>query len=282
MARWTRIGAWLGLTLLMVNCNHLFYYPDAQTHYTPAELEITYDELTIPSSDGVQLAAWHMKPPAARRLGRTLVQFHGNAQNMTTHFMYVAWLVPLGFDVVTFDYRGYGRSTGDAERAGTVSDGQAVLKYVRAHPELGKGRVFALGQSLGGAIAVVAIATDPALNDPQSVSGLAVDSTFASYRGMARAALAGSWLTWPLQYPLSYLISNELSPVDYVSRLKMPFIAWHADGDPVVNVGQGKALFAAAPEANKRWIDVGGASHTAAFADEKSPHRAELVEFLKQ
>ena len=275
-------GAWaLPAVLIMnVSCNHLFYHPDDAVHATPAAMSLPYDDLAIKTADGVTLSAWHIKPPAEKRRRVTVVQFHGNAENMTTHFMYVAWLAPLGFDVVTFDYRGYGKSEGTPDRAGTVRDGQAVLHYVKGDAELGSGRVYVLGQSLGGAVSTVAIATDPQLQQAGAIAGLALDSTFASYRGMARGALARPWLTWPLQWPLSFLVTDELSPIDYVGKLTMPVMAWHSKDDPVVPYDQGEKLFAAFT-GEKKWVPLTGETHTAAFVDPKSPNRQLLVDFLK-
>lgn len=250
-------------------------------HATPAALKLSFVEFTIAADDGVSLSAWHIKPPPDKRLGRTLVQFHGNAENMTNHFMFVAWLVPLGYDVVTFDYRGYGQSAGSPDRQGTVRDGQAILRYVKQSVELGSQPLYVLGQSLGGAVAVVAIATDPLLRQAGAIAGLALDSTFASYRGMAQGALARPWLTWPLQWPLSFLVTDELSPRDYIGELKLPIMAWHATDDPIVPYRQGEALFAAATSPTKTWIAIPGESHTVAFIEPKMPYRQQLIDFMK-
>jgi hypothetical protein len=111
-------------------------------------------------------------------------------------------------------------------------------------------------------------------------SGLILDSAFASYRSLARSKLAGVWLTWPLQWPLSYLVTDEFSPIDAIAQLRVPLLMIHGDRDPVVPLAEGQQLFSAYPHQPKEWWLVPGGGHTAAFGDEASPYRPRLVQWL--
>jgi hypothetical protein len=56
------------------------------------------------------------------------------------------------------------------------------------------------------------------------------ESTFASYRGIAREKLANFWLTWPLQVPLSWAVDDDYSPVDAIGRVSpIPVLIIHGD-----------------------------------------------------
>ena len=262
--------------LFLTSCNHLFYQPSEREFLTPAKINQAYQELTIETSDGVELSAW-LLPTTEKKFG-TLVQFHGNAQNMTTHFLYVHWLVNFGFDVVVFDYRGYGLSGGFPSRKGLVDDGRAVIDYLATEQDSGQNGFFVLGQSLGGAVAVPSIALSGA-ERMGKIRGVLLDSTFTSYRDIAQDKLADIWLTWPLQVPLSYLISDELSLQDYVHQLSMPVIVIHALEDTVVPYHFGEKIFQRIPSAQKQFWKV-KRGHVSALASPRSPFRPMLVQFL--
>jgi fermentation-respiration switch protein FrsA (DUF1100 family) len=79
----------------------------------------------------------------------TVVHLHGNAQNMSAHFSFTSWLPQAGFNLLIFDYRGYGKSGGTPSRAGLVLDSIAAIRYVQNRPNIAPNRVILLGQSLG-------------------------------------------------------------------------------------------------------------------------------------
>lgn len=272
--RWK--SAALLLTSLLSACNGVFYQPVQEDLYDPRRLSLTFSEETIPAEEGVSLAAFWFKPTAKENRKKVIVHFHGNAENMTTHFMYTAWLTQEGFDVLTFDYRGYGRSTQvSPTREGLIVDGCAVFHWVEQHPILKDYELYVIGQSLGGTVAISSLA-----HCPRPVAGLVIDSSFSSYRRIARQKLGGFFLTWPLQYPLSFLVTDDWSPIDVVDQLPMKQIYFHSPGDPVVPYELGKELFEKS-KAPKQWVDVMIQGHTRAFADPESPYRAELVKFLR-
>ncbi len=257
-------------------CNGVFYHPLEQDLYDPKRLELDFSQERIPSEDGITLAAWWFKSIARESHKKLIVHFHGNAENMTSHFMFTAWLTQEGFDVLTFDYRGYGRSSAvPPTRNGLVEDGCAVFRWVQQHPQLKNYPMYVMGQSLGGAVAISSLSHCPA---PQA-RGLVIDSSFSSYRKIARQKLGGFFLTWPLQYPLSFLVSDEWSPIDFIEQLTMKKIFFHSPHDPVVPYNLGKDLYEKAVDP-KEWVDVDVHGHTSAFVDPDSPYRAQLVRFL--
>src|SRR5262249_1447782 len=136
----------------------------------------------VPTADGENLHVWRFEPekPAAKRA--VWVQFHGNAENQTSHFANLFPAVQNGYDLVTFDYRGYGQSTGIPSPAGTVEDGKTILRWVKKnYPDL---PIVVFGQSLGGAIAMRTLED---LGNEVPIQFLVLDSTFGSYRAAGRS-----------------------------------------------------------------------------------------------
>ena len=119
-----------------------------------------------------------MDPGRAPSAG-ALLFFHGNAGNIGDRALHAGLLSAAGFDVLLFDYRGYGRSSGRAGEAGTYRDARAALGELLRQPGVDPARVFYFGESLGGAIALqLAVSLPPA--------GLILQSTFTSIRDLAR------------------------------------------------------------------------------------------------
>ena len=275
------LSVWLlAIPTIFNSCNSVFYQPESEEFVTPERVEVKFDRQNIETKDGVKLHLWHMKPaqttPPSLRKG-IIVQFHGNGENMSTHFLSVVWLTAVGYDVVSFDYRGYGQSgSTKTTRGGCILDGAAVLNWVATQPDLNQLPLFVIGQSLGGAVAVPVIS----LEKPKHLKGLILDSTFSSYRTITRNKLGSFWLTWPLQWPLSFLVSDEYSPIDYIADLSIPLLFVHAPRDPVVSYDLGKALFDKATSQDKIFWNVNLGGHIAAFAYENSRYRDQLVDWM--
>ena len=78
--------------------------------------------------DGLKLHGWHLKAKDKSR--GTILQLHGNAENISTHVNSVLWLALEGYDVFNFDYRGYGKSEGSPTLDGVHIDARAALETV--------------------------------------------------------------------------------------------------------------------------------------------------------
>jgi alpha-beta hydrolase superfamily lysophospholipase len=257
----------LGGVALSPGCNSVFYQPDAH-HYR--HLPPGVEDVWFASADGTRLHGWFL--PAQGTAKGTVVHMHGNAQNLTSHVDFVAWLPAQGFSVFVFDYRGYGESAGGPSRQGVFEDACAALEYVRSRPDVDPARLLVFGQSLGGAIVTAALGEA----GTQGVRGVAVDSTFGSYIAMGNAAIGGTFLTYPLAW---LLLSDEHAPEYSIAAIApVPILFLHATHDPVVPLAQGRRLFEAASEP-KEFVELAQSGHTVATHSNES--RARLVRFFE-
>ena len=141
----------------------------------------------------------------------------------------------------------------------------------------GEGDVHIIAQSLGGAVAIPAIA----LLENHCIKSLVVDSSFLSYRQVARKKFSQFFLTWPFQYPLSFLVSDHFSPMYFLKKIKLPLLYFHSEKDQVVPFSQGKALFDFYPYSKKKIMVVKETGHCQAFAMKKNDYKVETLNFLK-
>ena len=262
----------MAVVFISLGCNHLFYQPLRDIVDTPKKHGIEFEEFSIPSADGEELVAWWLHSKRGAPYG-TFVQFHGNAENMSTHYRSLAWVTDAGFDLVVFDYRGYGKSTGKPEREALVQDGIRLLNWVLSTSKASD--IILVGQSLGGAVVVPVLAKAPS----ERVRLLVLDSTFDSYRTVARNKLGGFFLTWPFQYPLSFLVSDEYSPQDFISNISTPTLFIHSKNDPVIPYARGLSLFEKANSKVGRWeFDL--PSHTAGLHIPELKYREKLISIV--
>lgn len=265
----------VAFSALLAGCNGVFFYPDRAQMLSPDQLGLKYEDVYFPASDGTRLHAWFLPAPGEAR--GTILFLHGNAENISTHIMSVRWLPARGFNVFLLDYRGYGASGGEPSMQGVQQDADAAMRALLSRRDVDPGRIVVFGQSLGGSIAIYNVAHSPYR---RHIRALAVEGAFASYRGIAREKLADFWLSWPLQYPLSWLVSDRYSPAAAVARISpIPLLIIHGDRDVIVPVGNAQRLFALAREPKQLWVlpDVG---HIQAF--QHAEYRERFVAWLKQ
>jgi fermentation-respiration switch protein FrsA (DUF1100 family) len=267
--RWLMPALLLGVLCWLVSiANGQFYYPDRVDYGTPADQGLAYRDIAFASSDGTKLHGRFVPATTGNAVG-TVIHFHGNAQNLSAHFSFVAWLPQYGFNIFTFDYRGYGRSEGSAGRRGIHRDALAALATVQTLEEVDPTKLLVFGQSLGGAIAVSALGST---NLP-GLCGVAVDSTFESYKAVAKDH-APDLLA-------SIFIRNTLNPIKTVASIApVPLLVIHGTADRVIPYARGKALFEAAGEPKQMWTVPDG-HHTDALMTYAPTYRPRLVQFFK-
>lgn len=258
------------MLLSACSCNKLFFYPQTQLLITPDQGGIEYETVKIVTEDNVTLHNWLIKP-ASQPKGRILF-LHGNAENISTHIRSVYWLPQSGYEVLLMDYRGFGKSEGTPCLPDVFLDIEAGFEWLTKHN--GKQLpIFLLGQSLGATLAAYSVGSHP----EWELAGVILDAPFASYRDIARDKLASIWLTWPLQYPLSWMFSDKYSPI-YVAHLisPRPLLVLYSTEDIIVPASHSKNLFDHAKNPKKSIIT--NERHTGSFLKEE--YRNQVIEFL--
>jgi uncharacterized protein len=268
-------GTLLLLSLMLAGCTSLFFYPQKQLLNNPVALSFSPENVFFNTEDGLVLHGWLFRSgPQAKA---TVLVLHGNAENISTHVNSVLWLINEGFNVFIFDYRGYGRSEGKPTLPGMHRDAEAALNTLTTLPDVDHDRIIVLGQSLGGAVAVYAVANT---RFRQQIKALIIDSAFSSYRRIAREKLDGFSLTWPFQYPLSFLFNNSYSPEKWIGKVSpIPLVILHGERDTIVPVHHAEMLFDAAKPPKELWL-VPAEGHIRSFANDTV--RKHIVEYLER
>ena len=229
------------LIFILVSCSGLFYQNTQQTYSDPKRFKLKYSDFNLTTKDNVRLHGWHIKNSLQPKDPESLVLFfHGNAQNITAHYLALAWMTQFGHDLMIFDYRGYGKSESSPDQKGTYLDALAFLKY--GAEQFSKGnykRLIVIAQSLGGIIALRALEDFP---EQKKIDLLVLDSTFTSYQDLAFDRAASLWFTFIFS-PLTYLlISDQMAP-NHPEKINVPSLVIHGKNDDIVPYEFGVKLF---------------------------------------
>lgn len=243
------------LALSMGGCTDLFFMPMHDWVRTPRHLGLDYENVYFASEDGTRLHGWFLPAARGSKARGTVIFLHGNAQNVSTHIASVHWLPERGFNVFLMDYRGYGSSEGAAGLEDILADVRAGVRYALQRSDVEAGQVAVWGQSLGAALLPAALAECDCRRD---LAAVVLDSGFSGFRAIARNKLSAFWLTWPLQYPLSLLVTDRYSPERFVADFApSPVLIVHNLDDRAVPPRNAKRLYAAAREPKQLWLIPG-------------------------
>jgi len=254
-------GLAAGASAFLSGCAEaLFFHPDQHVYSTPEQLGVTAQDLSFGSAGGPRLHGWWLPAVGAPRA--TVVHAHGNAANISNHAPLIAWLPAEGIEVLSFDYRGFGRSEGRPTLEGVVADTRAALAEARRRR--GAGPLVLLGQSLGGATAIRALDEETA-SGSADIRLLITDSAFASYRGIAREATSRSVLSFVAPLAMPSLPADANDPVTAIVRVKAPVLLLHGELDAVISIQNSERLHAAATS-RKQFIRIAGGQHIDALA----------------
>lgn len=229
--------------LTISGCTNFIFYPMEEHVITPDAIGVKYEDRYITTTDGLKLHGWKLFSEGEAEA--TLLFFHGNAENISTHFANVYWLVAHGYDVYLFDYRGYGQSQGEAELDPIIDDMQLLIGHVvdelPANQEL-----IVMGQSLGASLSIYSVAHSQYRD---RIAALVSVAAFSDYHDIAQDALSSSWLFWLFQWPLSKTISNTYSPVEFIDKVApVPIFIMHSQEDEIIGYYHAQRLYEAAQE----------------------------------
>ncbi len=261
-------------TLLLNGCSGMFFFPARHHVQTPDQLELNYQDIQLTAADGTELHAWLL--PAAGLPQATILFLHGNAENISTHIQNVRWLPAAGYQVLLLDYRGFGNSEGAAELPEIFLDIDAALDWINTTPTVNGQPLFLLGQSIGASLMLYSATRH--IDNPR-LCGLISDAAFTRYSDITRHVARQSWLTWPLQYPLAWMMSNNYDPIDALAELdSLPILFFQSIDDQVIPYSNLSQLSAAHRGDNLQVSTTG--PHTATFWQHQN--RSVMLGFLRK
>ncbi len=238
----------------------LIYAPGYEIEETPSDKGYGFEDIWFETADGIQINAWFV--PAENAKG-TILLCHGNAGNISHRLDNVEICNGLGYNILLFDYRGFGRSTGSPDEIGTYRDVQAAWDYLVEERDITPEQIILHGRSLGGALAsYCAKENNPGL--------LIIESTFSSIPDICSHLYP--WLPARLLGRIDYPV------LEYVLEVNCPVLVIHSIDDEIIPYEHGKEIFENI-STPKQFLEISG-DHNMGFLTSGHTYIDGLEEFM--
>ena len=278
------LGALGFLTLSGLTAWFLTHPPQEGNATTQLDNDVGWVRLSVPTRDGAKLAAWY--GPTINPAG-TVIVAHGIS---STH-RHIAgkgnMLRRLGFNAFVFDFRGHGLSDPGVVTLGAreVDDLIDALDVVVGLPGVDPQRVAVIGDSMGGAAAIMAAARDPRIAAVVAESAYArlLDTTDESFEEFLRVP------AFPFAGPVqlfarlfSGIDPGQVNPADDIGRISpRPVFIIHGQTDRYVPAEVGQELYEAAGEPRVIWQPP-SVGHVGAYSQRLGDYAVRVNAFLRQ
>jgi len=226
----------LGWTLFFMQPTFL-YKPVREVLYTPDELGLDFEKVTLKTDDGLRLSSWYV--PAGNS-EMTVLFCHGNGGNMMHRLDSINIIYNLGLNCLVFDYRGYGNSEGKPTEEGTYLDAKAAYKWLTEQKKIAPENIIIFGRSLGGSIAAQ-------LASQVGAASLIIESTFTSYVDIGKKF-------YPYM-PVRFFARFSYKTIDYIRDVHFPVMIIHSRNDDLIPFEFGLELYEAANEP-KEFVEI--------------------------
>jgi len=221
----------------------LIYFPVSDVP-APGEIGLTdVEAVTFKTIDGLTLSGWFFAASGPPHV--TVLVFNGNGGNRAYRGPLAAALQRQGFQVLLFDYRGYGGNPGTPSQNGLTADARAARAYLASRSDVDLSRLVYFGESLGTAVAVgLAVEYPPA--------ALVLRSPFTSIADVGQ-------YHYPF-LPVRLLLRDRFSAIDQIREIRVPLLVIAGAQDRIVPMDNTRRLFEAAT-APKTLLVVPDADH---------------------
>lgn len=228
--------------------------------FQPTNVEIwrpsvQYEEYDIQHKEE-KIRIWEFKNYPSRNV---VLFCHGNNGNISYREYVVNTCELHQINLVLFDYRGFGKSSGEFSQTNICDDALAVYRHVRKTytPE----RIIIWGESLGGAPAAY-------LASKETCKGLVLFSTFTNLGELASRTEVFQKYVRMLAIGTKALYDG-LPTIEWVKRVKCPVLVVHSLEDALIPFSCGYDLFNAVTHANKQILKIRGTHSAPIFTSEQ-------------
>lgn len=253
-------GYVLLMLIVYMGQDRMVYFPEKDVPYTPADIGLFFEDITIITKDGISLSAWFIPSEHERAV---LLFCHGNAGNISHRLDSIRTFHSLQMSVLIFDYRGYGKSNGIPSERGLYYDADSAYEYLVTERLFPPEKIILFGRSLGSAVAA-----ETALK--QKAGALILESGFTSLPDLGNTV-------YPY-LPVRLLSRYQYATIDKIGNIRIPKLFIHSPQDEIIPFAHGETLFNKAKEP-KDFLEIAG-GHNEGFMISGEIYKKGLNSFL--
>jgi len=221
----------------------------------------------LESADAKNISHVLVKPSSDAKA--TIFVFHGSGSKVSNWLKLVEPLVDNDYQIFLMEYRGFGESEGEAGHEAVAADAHRALLYLVGRQDVKNKKLFVLGQSYGGQLAI-----SVAAKFPSYIDALVTEGTFTSFKDIA--AHSTPWIARPF---VSVFFLNPYSAAKQIRRVSVPTLIIHSQDDEAVPFSMGEELYELAGGQREFWAING--KHTDALVDFPNEFVRKLDRFVE-
>jgi len=237
------LGGYVALVGTVYLAQRRLIYPRPRTVLRPRVHDASLEQVPVPGAPAA-IGLYF----AAPRDGRTILHFHGNAEQVGDLIALGRAIRARGLGFYAMEYPGYGDAEGAPSEQADYAAAEATIEHLATRHGVGKQELVLQGQSLGTGIALE-------MAHRGHGSRIVLLSPYTSMVDMAKTIL-------PI-FPNELLLLDRYLNLSKAPSVLAPALVIHGTQDEVIPASMGERVAKALPNARLRLIE--GAHHNDLF-----------------
>ena len=269
---------------ILTGCQKVFFQPKETLIYSASVTKYNPKNLIVKISDNREIHGWFFKTLHKSPKG-TIIFFHGNSNNISYESRKVLFVLEEGYNLLTFDYGGYGYSEGSPTVDSVLNDSlefiDKVIDEEITKKSLGITNLDNLiihGQSMGGAT-VSHVARYCKHKD--KFKTLILDSTFTSWQQIVREVSRKHLLFWPWEDLTAIIFPDSKAALDNIEHINIEnILIMHSKADRLIDFHHSEEIFEKANSKNVIFLSDKSSKHARMF--ENKYIRKAYIDFINE
>ena len=191
------------------------------------DTEFDYKGMYLSLNDNTRIHSALFKPHDSMRVKATIIHHAGNGMNLNdSQKRFYAPLIKEGYQIFTYERRGYGKSTGKSDNSQVLrNDANEIFNQVLKFEEVKNSKILVWGTSIGGIFA-----TANASSKNEQISGLIIESAFSSFPAVAQFYASEINLE-KFKFIIPLILNNDFPTNREIKKIDKPVVIIHSIED---------------------------------------------------
>jgi dipeptidyl aminopeptidase/acylaminoacyl peptidase len=224
----------------------------------PDDFDINYEKITIRTSDNLILRGYLIRADSAKQKG-TIILTHG-IRAYKEHFLPLSKILSdSGYNSILMDLRAHGESDGKYCTFGYLEKQDLIILIDSLYQIVNLSKNIGIwGQSMGGAVAILTLASDKRLK-----FGI-IESTFSDFRIIVHDYIK-HFVGFDVPFLSNYLVfraeriahfdAEQVVPSNSATHITQPILMVHGNEDDRINIKYGLINFRNLASSNKQFLE---------------------------
>lgn len=228
------------LVLYFIQEKFIFLNGDKIEKKYKYNFNIKFEEIFIKTSNNSTINALHFKLEKPKGV---VLFCHGNKGNLIKWGTKISYFLDYNYEVLVFDYRNYGKSTGKFNEEAMYKDGLLVYNHLKK--KFKEENIITYGFSLGGTFAT-RIAAE---HNPKA---LILEAPFFNFKQAVK---------YYTKYAPYFLVRYNFRTDLYIQKVKCPTFIFHGDLDKTTFFKDSERLYDLLSSEKKEFIAIKNGTH---------------------